>query len=299
MKKVAYTLLAFLLVLSISCKKDKKEVRSGVISFVLGDVQITEKGIKTQALIGDKVVEGMVLKTSVDSNIEIDFDGNIISITENSTVEITKLIRGVSGDESSEFFVSNGKILSNITKKLAKGDKFNVKTRTITAGVRGTEFLVSEKNGKSVIACTQGKVAVKKIDAAESEIIELKEGQEVNAVNGKIATIKSISQENKNNIENIKKKFLDQKKAIRDKFEKDRDKIRKAVVDQRKIDKKKVKDLKEKNKKMVENIKSKAAQDKENLKADTASQKDEAASALQKQKDEQKKLMKSMKPKLK
>ncbi len=282
MKKVIFILVGLFLV--VSCGKETKVVRSGVVSFTVGSVKITSNGKTVDAMNGDRIVQGMKLQTGENSNIEIDFDENSINIIANSTVEITKLLKGINGNENSEFFISNGKILSNVRKKLAKGETFTVNTPTIIAGVRGTEFIISENNGKSTVACTEGKVAVRKVDAPESEAVEVSAGQEVNSNNGKIATVQSITKLNKENIKNIKKMYLDQKKAIRQKFEKDREKIRKAVVDQKVKDKKMVKDLKEKNKDMIDKIKDDSALEKEKIKADTVTQKNSAKDAVQKQK---------------
>jgi ElaB/YqjD/DUF883 family membrane-anchored ribosome-binding protein len=241
MKKVALLLL-FLPVFVTACKKEQEQIekRTAFINFFGGDVTITSEGKKLKAQIGEKLGQGDVVETGEKSFVDLVFGANIIKILENTTIEITQLTQNlVTGGEDSVFFIKNGRVISRIAKKLGKDDSFKMKTPTSIAAVRGTDFLIEERDGVSHIACSDGKLLVERL--ADSLTVSLEAGQEVVVEPDKPLNVKDLSQTNRDNINEILGDIKDLQDDIRKRFEEERDRIRKEVED-----------LKEQNKEVVQ-----------------------------------------------
>ncbi|MGL4370492.1 MAG: FecR domain-containing protein, partial [Spirochaetota bacterium] len=148
----------------------------------------------------------------------------------------------VDGGFVTDLTVEKGGVFSRITKKLEKGDSFNIRTRTAVAAVRGTEFMVEDSENGSNIACVDGKIEVSDAQSPEKSVV-LDPKEEVTVQTGSdlvkqqiaadklrklqiLSNIKEIQKE-------IKQKYEDQKADMRQKFEQQREEIRQAVVDQK------------------------------------------------------------------
>lgn len=162
MKRLAYLAIILAFATGLCCKKEAKIEREGIVNFMNGTVTIIDGEKKTPAKVGDSVKKGMKIETGDRSFVDIFFDENAIKILENSVVEISELELNVKqGSEKTGFQIMKGKVFAKVARKLAKNDRFQVSTPTATAGVRGTEFLVAEVDGKGLVACLNGKVEVK------------------------------------------------------------------------------------------------------------------------------------------
>jgi hypothetical protein len=234
MKRLLYMMLIPLLLLNLYCKKETKTQREGIINLMMGTVSIIDGEKRSAAKVGDSVKVGMKIETGPNSFVDIFFEEKAVKILENSIVEINELeVSMQDGSEKTGFKVTKGKIFANVARKLAKNDSFQVSTPTTTAGVRGTEFLVAEENGKGLVACLDGTVVVKNEVSADKQTVDVTELKEVIVEKDKKMTVRDLSAENKKLLEDITKNFQDMKKEIRERFEKKREEIRKAVEDQR------------------------------------------------------------------
>ena len=300
MKKYVYLSLIPFLVVGLYCKKEKKVEREGIINFLTGTVTIIDKDKKAPAQVGDIVRQGMKIETGDKSFVDIYFDENAVKILENSVVEISELEINMKEDsERTRFHIKKGKIFAKVARKLAKNDQFLISSPTATAGVRGTEFLVAEADGKGVVACLKGNVEVTNEVSPDKGSVMVPDNKEVVVEKDKDMTVKDLSADNRKLMENIMKNFQDMKKDIRERFEKKRDEIRKAVEDQRKKNLESV----EKQKKMdIENVEKQKARDKANvdrLKVISDKTGDEAKEGVNKQQQESQKNLESVKPTIK
>lgn len=174
-----------------SCSKTKNPSGEAVLNFMAGDVSILNKGLKSPARVGDIIVQGMKIFTGKNSFADIKIGANLIRILERSEVSIAELIYNPATDAlKSELKLDSGKVYSSLPGKLLKGNHFNIKTPTVTAAVRGTEFLVQETSGNSLIACASGQMAVSSM-TSEKQVI-LNAGEQVAAQNGKILKVEKI-----------------------------------------------------------------------------------------------------------
>ncbi len=285
MKKITVVALLLASVIGFnSCKKDQAAAivsYEGLINFMAGDVKILTGGQAVAAKIGDAVKQGMTVKTGPKAVVDIYFGNNVVRILENSSVVMTELARNVADNkENSEFYVENGKMFSKVTRKLVDGEKFRVTTPTSVAGVRGTEFLVSEDEGKSNIACIDGVVAVKEQGSDDSTYKEVEAGKEAEVEKGKPISVADLKEQNRANIQKIKDDIKVIREDIRRKFEEQREEIRQAVVDEKAKNKQAVEDQKAKDQANIQAIKDDIKGQQEEIKADVSAKKDEQIEAV-------------------
>ena len=174
MKRILTILLitAIGMITQYGCKVQKQPDVSGIVTFKLGTVQIQQPdGQKKDLEIKDRVSPGDTISTGPLSALVIQFAENCLVRVEESTT--FKVISSAGKDR--ELFVRSGQVL---TKLIRTGDNnATIKTPTAVAGVRGTQFSVNYTDGKTRIAVTEGKVAVKasKQDESGKVIAESKE----------------------------------------------------------------------------------------------------------------------------
>ncbi len=297
MKKIVI-LAAALLLLCSACKEKQTTVQmEGIINFISGDVIIASESGESKAKIGDFVTEGATIKTGVQSAVDIHFSGSVIRILEKSTVVIRELIKEVEGNkEFTELYVEEGKVFSQVARKLRSGEKYQVTTKTVVAGVRGTEFLVEESEGESRISCIEGTVAVRKADEDESSFVNLEAGNEAVIDEDKKLNVKELKEQNRENIRKIRDDIKELRKDIREKFETQRAEIRKQVSDLKESTKEKVSEQKAKDRENVQAVKEETKAKAEEIKGDIEEKKAETKTAVQ---NFEKPDMKSVKPDIK
>lgn len=285
MKKVSILIIASLFLIQFAgCKKEegpKIVGNDGIVNFIAGDVKLVSDGKETTANVGDKISQGMTVKTAAKAIVDIYFAGSVIRILEKSTVVMKELVKDLKDNkELSEFYVENGKMFSKVTRKLAQGEKFKVNTPTAVAGVRGTEFLVSEENGKSSIACIEGKVAVKDAGSDDATFVDVEAGKEANVVKGKPVSVSELKQQNLDNIKKIRDEIKELREEIRKKFEAQRDEIKQKVVEQKDANKAMVEDRKAADKAAVDAIKGSTKIQADEIKGNIEGKKSEAKDAV-------------------
>lgn len=300
MKRITVALLVLAAALQFaSCTKSKTTTVNyeGLINFLAGDVKIVSDGNAVAAKVGDSVKQGMTIKTGPKAVVDVFFGDNVVRILENSSVVITELVRNVADNkENTEFYVQNGKMFSKVTRKLTDGEKFKVSTPTSVAAVRGTEFMVSEEENSSNIACIDGVVIVKESGSDDSTYKEVEAGKEANVEKGKPVTVADLKEQNRANIQKIKDDIKAIREDIRQKFEKQREEIRQAVVDEKAKNEQAVKDQKAKDQENIQNVKDTVKGQADAIKDETAGKIDEQKDAV---KNFEKTDTKSVKPEIK
>ncbi|MGQ9843191.1 MAG: FecR family protein [Spirochaetota bacterium] len=294
MKKVLAVMLMCTIAL-IGCKKEKKYTvaREGLVNFVAGTVFLVANGAESKAQIGDAIKEGMTIKTvGPKSMLEIYFGENAVKILGDTVIKVEKLLTNVdSNTEESSFIVEKGRMFSKVTKKLAKGDSYQVKTPTAIAAVRGTDFLVTQEEDKSNVACLDGMLEVLNQSLATGQPIVLEEKQEVDVVPGQNMVAKQIS-EDKLRILGILLEIKAMREDIRKKYEQQKEEILKYVEDQKAANKTMLDEQREKDKALVEEQK---ARDKAMIEGIKGEIKDESGKAAQQSLDAAKSQMQDAK----
>ncbi|MDK2061300.1 FecR family protein [Aliarcobacter butzleri] len=131
----------------------------GTVSLVEGKATILRNGQTLGANMGDKIENKDVISTQVNSKIKITFiDNTIVTIGKESSLNIEEYIFNTSTKEAkTELNVLKG-AFHTITGEIGKvnPDKFKLKTKSASIGIRGTEFYGDENR----IVCTQGRIVV-------------------------------------------------------------------------------------------------------------------------------------------
>ncbi len=138
-----------------------------LVTFYMGKVEVLRGGASLKPAIKMAVNDGDVIATGPGAFVLLQVgESSVIRIMENSTVEMKSILN----PKNREIMVKQGKALSAV-KKLGKGENYSVKSATITASVRGTEYSVSAKPGESVVAVRKGAVEVTVIDGGSRETV--------------------------------------------------------------------------------------------------------------------------------
>ena len=300
MRKIIHLSLLLPLLAGLYCKKEAKMDREGIINALVGSVNISDQKGRSAAKVGDAVKKGMKIETGENSYVDIYFDENAIKVLEKSEVEVTELLTDLKGNsEKSSMRLKKGKVFAKVARKLAKDDSFDIGTPTMTAGVRGTEFLVSEDKGRGLVACLKGTVAVKNEASPEKGSVDVAEQKEVVVEKDKDMTVKDLSADNRRLMEDITRNFQDAKKDIRERFEKKREEIRKAVEDQRTRNKESVDKQKALDKQNVEDQKARDKENIDKLKGISDKTTNEAKDNINRQKEDSQKSLQGVKPDVK
>ncbi|WP_373000627.1 FecR domain-containing protein [Sulfurimonas sp.] len=150
-----------LLVILISSTLFAKDVAT--ITGLNGNAFVDRDGQKIELSLGDKLQEKDIILTKDKTKVQIIFkDETIISIGKNSTFAINEYLFEENQEPVAKFGMISGAMRA-ITGKIGKvaPDKFMVKTKTATMGIRGTNFsvLVGE-DGSYQAYCTYGAISV-------------------------------------------------------------------------------------------------------------------------------------------
>ncbi len=157
---IIFTLLISLITPVYAVKNSNTRIAK--ISEVKGDVKVFKKGILSSfnAFKGMSLGEGDIIKTGKASWITMKFDDDKdLKLSQNSRIDITTLSGSPqSKDDQTRLQLWNGKIWVDIQKTLNVDSKFEIKTPTSIAGVRGTKFFVGYEDEKLDIGVITGKV---------------------------------------------------------------------------------------------------------------------------------------------
>jgi hypothetical protein len=119
---------------------------SGVMMVVKGDIKVTSKDGKTESgKVGKKVTAGDTVAAGADARAKIVMaDKNVINISPDSKIVIEKYENDGKDKKNVELNVVYGKVRASVEQKYdGEKSKFNVKTPSAVAGVRGTDFMTS------------------------------------------------------------------------------------------------------------------------------------------------------------
>ncbi len=263
--------LSFLFV-TAGCKKEQKAIeREGIVNFLTGDVTlISKEGKEDTAKIGDVIKQGMKIKTvGKKSSAEIYFGENAVKVLGDTVVEIKSLVTKVdTGNDENLFYVEKGQLFSKVAQKLSKGDSFSVKSPTTTAGVRGTDFLISEEEGKGNVAVLNGSVEVLNNSLANTPPVVVSDKEEVDVITGKDMVKKQLSEDRLRALQ-ILADIKAMREEIWNKMRQQREEIRKAVEDQRQVNKEMLEKQREGDKALVEDQKKRDQEMIGNIKEET------------------------------
>jgi hypothetical protein len=175
--------------------KDKRVAKNGYIENIKGEIFLQYEGNNSwvQAVEKSIVKEKTTVITMNKSSARIKMSNEtFINIGAKTKIYFEKMVGEPDKEELTETGIKLfwGKIYSNVKKRVESGGKYEVKTGSVVAGVRGTQYMVSAmKNGENEITVYDGIVYVRKIDE-EIEILLNKNEKIKVGRDGKIETLK-------------------------------------------------------------------------------------------------------------
>lgn len=241
-----------------------------VISKFSGTVNVTRDGAAISVKMGDLLKSGDVVSTGSSSFVDLEFPGGaLIRVKEKSRLSISSIL-GENG-LSAQLELVGGKAHIKIKEKLKQKESFRIKTPTMVAGVRGTEFSISDDDKKimvleGTVAATQGEdvaeTAVeggKKVSGDNLEISPLTEEEkrelleDSKSLSGLTADVLETAQKNLKELKEQNSQLLqDQKESNRQNLEDQKARDREAIETQKAEDQQKLEDQKTRDKESLD-----------------------------------------------
>ena len=158
----------------------------GKITYTKGDVFLLRDGQLKPAVVGMELEEKDSLSTKKNSLVKLLFaDKSAISIGSRSEFSIEEYFFDEKKESVAKFKMKKG-IFRAITGRIAKisPDKFKMKTKTVTIGIRGTIFSGVMEKGKEEFFCEKGTIYV----ASHGVSIDISKGYKTLVVPGRVPT---------------------------------------------------------------------------------------------------------------
>ncbi len=137
--------------------------RTCKIKTMIGDVQIEHHGSAKwiNAKVGMPLSESDAVRTFVESSAELETgEGTILSVGENTAIELKVFTGKTEGAGSSTVRILNGSLLANVKKLVGAGSSFDFKTPTAVASIRGTKVGFDVGTDSTGISVFEGHVLV-------------------------------------------------------------------------------------------------------------------------------------------
>lgn len=174
---------------------------AGKVVSVEGNVLVRQDGNsggRAQAMRpGLDVKEGDVINTASDGKAKIMLeDKTILDIGPSALFKVEKYAANHGGDRNVGLSMPYGTTRVAVSKPIGAGGKFQIRTRTATMGVRGTEFIVQSEMGATIAAAIGGPSKEKSGGNAKSGASEKSETK-VTVIQGKVEVAQTKTQAEK------------------------------------------------------------------------------------------------------
>jgi len=132
----------------------------GKVSAVVGDAFVDRKDSKITAKVGTIIEEKDIVLTKNNSKVQLVFkDNTVITIGKNSALDISEYVYDTKNPSNSKtdfnFFKGAFKTITGNIGKINR-DKFKLRTKSATIGIRGTTILANEQT----VTCLSGAVRI-------------------------------------------------------------------------------------------------------------------------------------------
>ena len=185
---MAFTRRDFLLALPLVALVSQLAIRraraedgiAGRISRITGGVVVVRSDAELTLGVADVIDVADRIRTAADGRAEITFtDGSILTVGPDSEVEVSFFAPEASDSTALLDLVSG---IARLTVNKATGwGRFEVRTTTAVASVRGTDYLVEALPDKSAVFVAEGRVAVSSRAGAGTIILRMGQGVDVTA----------------------------------------------------------------------------------------------------------------------
>jgi hypothetical protein len=135
------------------------------VQAIRGDAKAIRNGQSISLKLGSKIEQNDTIKTSKKAKLQLRFnDRTIITIGKNSNISMKdyNYDKKKPANNRANFGIKNG-LFKVVTGKIGKMNpqKFKLKTKTATMGIRGTELTIKDAGDQgTVVGCTSGAITV-------------------------------------------------------------------------------------------------------------------------------------------
>ena len=155
----------------------------GRVGAISGSATIQRDGKSIDVTLSSLIENNDMIKTTKGSRVQIVFkDRTIITIGSNSSFSVSDYLYDESSKQASASFNLSKGIFKAMTGKIGKiaPNRFKMKIKTATIGIRGTRFMGKIDDDVETIACTEGMINVKNdigsVDVRAGEITFISAG---------------------------------------------------------------------------------------------------------------------------
>lgn len=157
-----------------------ESVPEGRITRVSGSVSVLRGGQVQVGAPGDGVYASDGIRTGADSRAEVTFiDGSILTVGPESEVVVATF--APDPEESNAVLDLLAGIVRVTVNKATDWGRFDVRTTTAVASVRGTDYLVESNEAGSAVFVAEGRVAVSSRAGAGTAVLRAGQGVDVTA----------------------------------------------------------------------------------------------------------------------
>lgn len=200
-------ILAFLVAFSLFANTGKIVAMKGDATIIKGSEQIDAK-------LGSEIAKNDELKTGKNSKLQLLFDDNtVITIGNNSHFKVNEYLFS-DNNVQAEFGLLKG-TFRTITGKIGKvaPSKFQLKSKTSSIGIRGTQILSKMAIQGDRIVCIEGEILITHLASGKTIILKAGEFVDVSAKNDTLE-VQTLTQEDINDMdENTRFLIEDEKEA--------------------------------------------------------------------------------------
>jgi len=133
------------------------------------DVQVSEGAKWAPVKNGDQIAVGATVRTGAGASCMLKWaTGNVVKISPLSMIKVEEAEKTSSGGEKSSLNIKQGKLFAHVKKLDTADSKFEVKTPTAVAGVRGSDVFGINNGNNSTFGVTNGLMAV---NAGGNEVV--------------------------------------------------------------------------------------------------------------------------------
>lgn len=182
---------------------------NGLFMVVKGSVKVISGKDKSTnvAKVGSKVFSGDTVVTEKDSRAKIVMaDRNVLQLSPDTKFEITNYKTSeVESERTAQLALMQGKVRAQVEQKYGEKNKFEMRTPTAVAGVRGTQYVVqyNPTTAMTSIMVMSGKVMVAPTAAGAPAIpVTPNQGVNVGSTTAKLETF-SVSKDQMNSFSNM------------------------------------------------------------------------------------------------
>lgn len=182
---------------------------NGLFMVVKGSVKVISGKDKSPAIakVGSKVFSGDTVITEKDSRAKIVMaDRNVLQLSPDTKIEITSYkTSAVESERTAQLALMQGKVRAQVEQKYGEKNKFEMRTPTAVAGVRGTQYVVQYNpvTLTTSVMVMSGKVLVSALSPGAAPVpVTPNQGVNVGANSTKLETF-SVSKEQMNSFSNV------------------------------------------------------------------------------------------------